>query len=56
MWLFKKNLIWSSDGPRVRWSGTIYTILVEGIIGIIYVSYFKFGPLVQEELSFKEKV
>ena len=51
--LFKKFLIRSSGGPCV-WRGTIYAILVEGIIGNIHLSYFK-GPVVQE-MSFKEKV
>ena len=27
--LFKIFLIWSSNGPPVRWSGTIYAILKE---------------------------
>ena len=30
---FKRLLIWSSGDPLVQWSGTIYTILVDGIIG-----------------------
>ena len=34
--LFKRFLIWSSDGPRVQWSGTIYAILKEGIMGNIH--------------------
>ena len=29
---------------------------VEGIMGTIPEGYFKFGPVVKEELSFKEKV
>ena len=53
--LFKRFLIWSSGGPCVQWSGTIYAILVESIMGIFMWSYFKFGPVVQE-MSFKEKV
>ena len=31
--LFKRFLIWSSGGPPVQWSGTIYAILKEGIMG-----------------------
>ena len=41
-------LIWSSSCP-VPWSGIIYAILKEGIMGNIHVNYFKFGPVVQEE-------
>ena len=52
---FKRFLIWSSGGPPVQWSGTIYAMLKEGIMGTIHVSYMKFRPVVQEML-FKEKV
>ena len=34
---FKNFLIWSPGGPPVRWSGTIYAILKEGIMGNIHV-------------------
>ena len=35
---FKRFLIWSSgDPPPVQWSGSIYAILKEGIIGNIHV-------------------
>ena len=34
---FKRFLIWSSGGPPVWWSMTIYAILKEGIIGNIDV-------------------
>ena len=34
---FKRFLIWSSGGPSVQWSGTIYAILIEGIVGNIHV-------------------
>ena len=37
----KRFLIWSSGSPRVRWSGTIYIILKEGIIGNIHVKLFE---------------
>ena len=37
----KRFLIWSSGGPPVQWSGTIYAILKEGIIGIIHVKLFE---------------
>ena len=53
---YKSFLIWSSGGPPVRWSGTIYAILKEGIMGNIRANYLKFGLVVQEEMSFKEKV
>ena len=34
---FKRFLNWSSGHPPVRWSGTIYAILKEGIMGNIHV-------------------
>ena len=37
---FKIFLIWSSGGPPVQWSGTIYAILKEGIIGNIPVKLY----------------
>ena len=40
------------QGPPVQWSRTIYAFLEEGSMG----SYTKFGPVVQEEMSFKQKV
>ena len=39
--LFKIFLIWSSGGPPVRWSGKIYAILKEGIIGNIHVKLYE---------------
>ena len=38
---FKRFLIWSSVGPPVQWSGTIYAILKEGIMGIIHVKLYE---------------
>ena len=38
---FKICLIWSSGGPHVRWSGTIYAILKEGIMGNIHVKLYE---------------
>ena len=38
---FKRFRIWSSNGPRVQWSGTIYAILKEGIMGNIHVKLYK---------------
>ena len=52
---FKRFLVWSSGGPPVQWSGTIYAILKEGIMGDIYVKLYEIEPVVQEIL-FKEKV
>ena len=37
---FKIFLIWSSGGPRVQWSRTIYAFLVEGIMGNLYGKLF----------------
>ena len=38
--LFIRFLIWSSGGPPVQWSGTIYAILKEGILGNIIFLIF----------------
>ena len=38
---FKRFLIWSSGGPPVQWSGTIYAILKEGIMGNIHVNLYE---------------
>ena len=37
---FKRFLISSSGGPCVLWSGTIYTIYVEGIMGNLHGKLF----------------
>ena len=37
---FKRFLIWSSGGPPVQLSKTIYAILKKGIMGNIYVQFF----------------
>ena len=38
---FKRFLIWSSGDPHVWWSGTVYAILKEGIIGNIQMKLFE---------------
>ena len=38
---FKRFLIWSSCGPPVQWSGTIYAILKVGIMGNINVKLYE---------------
>ena len=38
---FERFLIWSSSDPCVQWSGTIYAILKEGIMGNIYVKLYE---------------
>ena len=38
---FKRFLIWSSGGPPVKWSGTIYAILKEGIMGNTHVKLYE---------------
>ena len=38
---FEIFLIWSSGGPPVGWSRTIYAILKEGIIGNIHVKLYE---------------
>ena len=53
----KRFLIWSSGDPPVQWSDAIYAILKEGIMGNIHVKlYEKVEPVVQEEMTFKEKI
>ena len=39
--LFKRFLIWSSGGPTVRLSGTLNSILKEGIMGNIHVKLYE---------------
>ena len=39
--LFKRFLILSSGSPPVQWSGTIYAILEEDIMGNIYVKLYE---------------
>ena len=34
-------LIWSSGDPTVKWSGTIYALLIEGIMGNIHVKLYE---------------
>ena len=38
---YKRCLIRSSGGTRVQWSGTIYAILKEGIMGNIHVKIYE---------------
>ena len=38
---FKRFFIWSSGGPSVQWSRTIYAILKEGIMGNIHVELYE---------------
>ena len=37
---FRRFLIWSSDGPPVRWSETMYAIFEE-VMGNIHVKLFE---------------
>ena len=39
--LFNRLLIWSSGGPPVRWSKTVYAILKEGIMGNVPVKLYE---------------
>ena len=39
--LFKRFLIWRSGDPPAQWSGTIYAILKEGIMGNIHVKLYE---------------
>ena len=54
--LFKDFLSRALLGPHVQQSRTICAILVEDIMGSIHMKYSKFEPVVQVEMSFKEKV
>ena len=38
---FKRFLIWSSSVPYVTWSGTIYAIYIEGIMGNLHRKLFQ---------------
>ena len=39
--MFIRFLIWSSGGPPVQWSGTVYAILKEGTKENIHVNLFE---------------
>ena len=43
---FKRFLIWSSGSPPAQWSGTICTIMKEGIVGNIHVKLYENGTSV----------
>ena len=54
--MFKRVHIDCSSTRLVQRSGTICAILEESIMGKTPGKYFfKFGPVVQQELSFKQK-
>ena len=53
---FKRFPIWSSGGPPVQWSGTIYAILKECIMGNIYVKLYEIRTSGPRGDVFKEKV
>ena len=36
-WFRRRFIIWSSGGPPLRWSRTVYAILNKGIMGNIHV-------------------
>ena len=40
---FKRFLIWSSDRPHAKQSGTIYATLVEGIMGTFMCFFSIYG-------------
>ena len=43
--MFKRSRIWGCGCPPVRWSGTIYAILKEGIIRNIHVKLYEIGNI-----------
>ena len=51
--ILKIVLIWNSGGPFAQWNGTICAILIEGIKRNNSVNYYKFEPVVQEEMPFQ---
>ena len=51
---FKIFLIWSSGGPPLQWSGTIYAILNKGIIGNIHGKLYEIWTSGSGEMSFKD--
>ena len=51
---FKRFLIWSSGDPPVRWSKTINAFLKRASWETFLWSYLKLGPVIQEEMLFKE--
>ena len=53
---FKRFPTWRFGGPLVLWSGTICANLVAGIKWNNPGNIFKFGPGVQEEMSFKKSL
>ena len=54
--LFKRFLIWSSGGPPVQWSGTIYAILKGGITWNIHLQLNEIWTSGSgEQMSSKEK-
>ena len=53
--MFIDFYIFNSGGHFIHWSGTVWAILVEGLLGNICVKIIlDFGPAVQEELLFKD--
>ena len=50
----KRFLIWSSGDPPVQWSGTIYAILKEGIMGNIHVKLYGTWTSGSGEMSLKD--
>ena len=54
--LFKRFLIWSSGDPSVLWSGIIYAISEEGIMGNIHVKLYEIRTSGSGVDVFKEKV
>ena len=51
--LFERFHIFNSCDPPVRWSGTIYAILPEGIMGSIHVKLYEIWTS-SSEISFKD--
>ena len=52
--LFKRFLIWSFGGPTVGGAKLFMQVLKRASWGTFMLSYMKFGPVVQEQMSFKD--
>ena len=47
---FNRFLIWSSGGPPVRWSRTIYATLKEGMMGDTHMKLYEIWMSVSEDV------
>ena len=50
-WFRRRCCFWSSGGPPVRWSETIYAILKDGIMGNIHVKLYEIWTNVSGDVT-----